>query len=408
MEYKVRKSDRIMRGEIVLPASKSISNRLLIIRDLSGKPLEIENLSNSDDTILLSEALASEKREKNVGHAGTAMRFLTALLAIKPGNWILTGSVRMKERPIGNLVEALRSLGAEISYLEKEGYPPLLIKGKNLRGGRCIIDSSVSSQFISALLMIAPVLQDGLEVELDRKIISSSYIRMTLELLRYYGIQYQWIENRISIKNQKYKSLSIMVEADWSAASYWYEMVSFSEEADLFIGGLRRNSIQADSVLAELFDGLGVKTIYLPDGLRLVKETRTPKRIEFDFNDNPDLVQTLAVSCGMLGIPYYFTGTESLRIKETDRIQALKTELAKFGISIQAASDGSWISWDGKSCLPADKIFRIRTYQDHRIAMSFAPIAVTGMNIVIEEPDVVNKSYPGFWNDLVKVGFQIE
>jgi 3-phosphoshikimate 1-carboxyvinyltransferase len=400
------KSDRNITADITLPASKSISNRLLIIRALSSQSFRIDNLSDSDDTRVLAEALSGHQDKINIGHAGTSMRFLTGYFSIRPGEIILTGSERMRKRPVGELVKALISLGADIQYLEKEGFPPLRIRGKELEGGRLTIDSGISSQFISTLLMIAPVLKHGLEINLKGNIVSPAYIKLTLSMMQLFGIRYDWRGSVIVISHQDYRPADIEVEADWSSASYWYEIAAMAEKADLIIRGLSQSSFQGDSVMAEIFKGFGVRTEYFDGGVKLTKDTAGLMRFDYNFLDQPDLVQTFAVLCGLKGIPFRFDGTVTLRIKETDRIYALTHELAKFGINLRSAGDGSWIESDGKYSIPKATI-KIRTYQDHRMAMAFATAAILGCNIDIENPGVVSKSYPGFWEDLKSAGFRI-
>lgn len=406
MEYFISKADRSLRGEISLPASKSISNRLLIIQALSQGQFQIGNLSDSDDTGVLKKALSEDRKVIDIGHAGTSMRFLTAYLSMTEGERVLTGSERMRDRPIGELVNALKGLGADIRYLEKGGYPPLLIRGKKLKGGKLKIDSSLSSQFISALLMIAPVLEKGLQIKLTGRTVSSAYIYLTLKLMESFGIRYDWSGDQIIIRAQEYCPVDVLVEADWSAASYWYEMAAISEDPDIIIRGLSPGSLQGDSIVSEVLTDFGIRTEYLDNGLRLTGSARPMARFDHNFTDHPDLVQTFAVLCGLRSIPFHFTGTETLRVKETDRVLALVTELAKFGIQIHSADDGSSIDYDGRSPLMNDAI-RINTYQDHRMAMAFAPAAILGYQLVIVDPEVVSKSYPGYWEDLKKVGFDI-
>ncbi len=406
MEYCIYKADRSLRGEITLPASKSISNRLLIIQALSPKQFQISNLSDSDDTCVLSDALTADKKTVDIRHAGTSMRFLTAYLSMEGGEKVLTGSDRMKHRPVGELVNALRALGADIRYLEKEGYPPLMIRSKKLKGGKLKIDSSFSSQFISALLLIAPVLEKGLQLKLTGHTVSSAYINLTLKLMESCGISYDWTGDQITIGAQKYDPVDVVVEADWSAASYWYEMAAISEDPDIIIRGLSSRSLQGDAVLAEICTDFGISTEYLDNGIRLSGKAGTITKFNHDFTDHPDLVQTFAVLCGLRSIPFHFTGTETLRVKETDRILALVKELSKFGIRIHSADDGSSMGYHGESTMDSGRI-RIDTYQDHRMAMAFAPAAISGYELIIVDPDLVSKSYPGYWEDLKKVGFNI-
>ena len=406
MQYRIVKPEHVTRGTVALPASKSISNRLLIINALSGNRCRISNLSESDDTAVLLHALQDGGKIKDIGLAGTAMRFLTAYLSITPGNWILTGAPRMKERPVGKLADTLAGLGAEIRYLEQAGYPPLEIRGKRIAGGTCRIDSSISSQFISALLMIAPCLEKGLIIELENKIISAAYIHMTLGLMSRLGITCDWEGNMIRIGHQEYKPGTIQVESDWSAASYWYAVVSLAEGAEMRLTGLHQASLQGDSVLPRLFESFGVATEFIPEGIRIFRYGSVTGPFEFDFQNNPDLVQTFVVVCGLLGIPFRMEGLETLRIKETDRVAALIAEMNKIGIHIHALPSGTAIEWDGKDRATVNP-GAINTYNDHRMAMAFAPSAWHLGEIRINDPAVVNKSYPGFWNDLSSVGCSI-
>jgi 3-phosphoshikimate 1-carboxyvinyltransferase len=400
------KRDRNIFSDITLPPSKSISNRLLIIQALSPKPFRIENLSDSDDTRVLADALSGHKHIVNIGHAGTSMRFLTGYYSITPGERILTGSERMKQRPIGELVRTLKALGADIEYTEKDGFPPLRIRGKQLEGGKLAINSGISSQFISSLLMIAPCLEKGLELHLEGDTVSPAYINLTLKLMEKSGIRYEWKKSVIIIPRQFYKSQDVMVEADWSAASYWYEMAAMSDKADLVLRGLKPSGLQGDSVLAAICKNLGVRTEYTESGVRLTSEPSGITHLKHNFLDHPDLVQTFVVLCVFKGISFRFDGTVTLRVKETDRVEALKKELEKFGISLQSAPDGSWIEYDGKPVVRNGTI-RIRTYQDHRMAMAFTPVAIVGFKIDVDNPGVVSKSYPAFWEDIKKAGFQI-
>ncbi len=393
---------------IKLPASKSVANRVLLIRALCGHPFSIDNIPDSDDTKVLQQALNDYVNQQiiDVGHAGTSMRFLTAFLCIQSGKeYLLTGSERMKNRPIAKLVEALKSLGADIQYQEKEGYPPLKIKGKKITGGTVSIDGGVSSQYISALLMIAPVFPEGLELILQNQVISASYIRMTLSIMQYFGVKTEWKGNRIIIQPQTYKSKDFIVEPDWSAASYWYQIAALAKKPDIFLAGLKKDSFQGDVKVAELFRRLGVQTDFLADGVRLTKNGDCEEYFSFDFIENPDLVQTLAVTLCQLNIPFSFEGTQSLKIKETDRIEALRKELLKTGKVIESPFPER-IQWKGTAIEQKDTPL-IQTYNDHRMAMCFAPLALCMKKILIEDPGVVAKSYPSFWEDLQLAGFQV-
>ncbi len=407
MKYLLRKKDKELKGSVFLPASKSISNRLLIIRALSGGLFAIDNLSDSDDTQILETALTSGNGTLDAGHAGTAMRFLTGYYAVTEGTRVLTGSERMKHRPIGPLVTALRKLGAHITYMEKEGFPPLKIHGHRLPGGHISIRSDVSSQFISSLLMIAPMMKNGLELQLKGEIISRSYIDLTLQLMMDFGIMYEWKNHTIRVPAQRYLPLDYFVESDWSAASYWYGMASLSDPCNLVLKGLYRTSSQGDHLLASLFEQFGLATEYISHGVRLRKTGKLPRRFDWDFTENPDLVQTFAVLMCKMGIPFHFTGTQSLVIKETDRILALVKELGRLGYTLRAGKDSRSLSWDGERKEP-QKNASIKTYQDHRMAMAFSLMAIDSDGIMIEDPEVVSKSYPRFWEHLEACEFEIK
>jgi len=392
---------------ISLPSSKSISNRLLIMNALSGNKIRIRNLSSSNDTTILLEALQPGKKEINAGNAGTAMRFLTSYLAVTEGEYVLTGSERMCQRPIGKLVQALRQLGADIEYLQKEGFPPLRIRGKKLQKQETEIDGSSSSQFISALLMIAPVLPNGLTLRLTGKIISHPYIDLTLKLLKMAGIESIYSGDLIRIEHQQYRETEITVEPDWSSASYWYSIAALSPECHITICDLPEVSLQGDAVIARHFATLGVKTEFNPQGATLSRISVTSSRFEENFEDTPDMVQTFVVCLGLLGIPFRISGAQSLRIKETDRIAALCNEMKKLGIMLTEPENGV-LEWNGRKEKPISDSYRFSTYDDHRMAMSFAPACLSGQPVAIEDPKVVIKSYPGFWEDLKNAGFGIE
>lgn len=405
MIYRITAPQHI-NGQINLPASKSISNRALILNALSYSPYLPQNLSDCDDTRVMVNAFNSNTNTFDIGAAGTAMRFLTAFLSKIGGVWYITGSERMKNRPIGILVEALRQCGAHIEYTEKEGYPPLKITGKALTGGELTLEGGISSQFISALLMIAPTMQKGLTLHLTGKIISVPYIRMTLAMLKRFGIESHWENNTIKIAPQNFIESDYIVESDWSAASYWYEIVALMSQAKVDLIGLQDVSLQGDAQIAKFFHHLGVNTLFSEKAAHLNKVPSTTNRMDLDLTNQPDLAQTLVVTCALKGIPFRFSGLQSLKIKETDRIEALKNELRKLGYLI-CDSDGSILEWNGEKCT-AEQEPLIETYEDHRMAMAFAPAAITFGSILIHHPEVVSKSYPHFWNDLEKMGFQIE
>jgi 3-phosphoshikimate 1-carboxyvinyltransferase len=406
MRYIIQGKQGKIEGKILLPSSKSISNRLLITRALSGKDFDIKNLSRSEDTRVLANVISGMPKEMNIGHAGTAMRFLTAYLAVTPGEWLLTGSERMKQRPIEKLVTALVDMGASIEYPEKHGYPPLKIKGQKLSAREVSIDGGISSQYISALLMIAPTFKAGLTINLENEVISSSYIYLTLKLMHEMGIKYQWEGNRIHVPAQEYQSKNIEVEPDWSSASYWYMIAALHGNVKIELPGLKKNSAQGDAEIARMFGPIGVKTSYNENGIIIESTGESMNDFREDFINNPDMVQSFAVALVLKGIPFCFTGTQSLRIKETDRVVALQNELRKFGATINY--DKGILSWDGQLGPQNLSPITIPTYQDHRMALAFAPAALSFKDLIIEDPEVVKKSYPGYWQDLMKVGFRVE
>lgn len=413
--YQLHKPDRKIKGQLRLTGSKSISNRALIIRALSGENFSIDHLAKANDTDLMMELLASTETVRDAGPAGTTFRFLTAYLALQPGSQILTGTERMKQRPIGVLVEALRHLGADIEYMEKDGYPPLRINAPKDIGktAELSISAGTSSQFISALLMIAPVLPNGLTLHLEGNIVSRSYIEMTLGLMKQFGVEHDWQGQSISIKPQTYRSAPFVVEADWSAASYHYALAAFADELDLQLDGLFPNSFQGDAALVEIMEKFGVHTTFNETGIRLTKNGQAlPPMLEWDFILCPDIAQTMAVICAGLGVQGLFTGLETLSIKETDRIKALQNELGKIGgflsklpARFSPKSNKEFFMVEGKASLDTEPTFA--TYEDHRMAMAFAPLAMLG-KIQIEEPMVVIKSYPAFYEDLELLGFEVE
>ena len=395
-----------LKATISLPSSKSICNRALIIAALSGKQTQLHNLSDCDDTRVLVRALQSEEEVIDIMAAGTAMRFSTAYFSTTPGTHVVTGTERMRQRPIGVLVEALRQLGADISYVEAEGFPPLRIQSKPLKGGSISLPANVSSQYISALLMVGPTLQEGLRLQLVGTIISRPYIDMTISLMRQFGAQVEWSdEATICVAPQPYQPLKeFSVESDWSAASYWYELVALSPDpaARIVLPYLFENSLQGDSRIREFFIPLGVRTTFTPEGVVLTKQqAEVPEVLRLDLSEQPDLAQTLVVTCAMLRQPFHFTGLQTLKIKETDRITALRTELKKMGVCVEEANDSELFCSDfGATELPSNAFVSIDTYDDHRMAMAFAPCALRYPALRINHPEVVSKSYPSFWEHL--------
>lgn len=387
-------------GEIFIGGSKSESNRLLILNALFGQVLNLQNLSDSEDSQVLQKALASNSQEIDIHHAGTAMRFLTAFYAIQEGTEkTLTGSARMKERPIGILVEALRSLGAEISYLEKEGFPPLKIKGKAIQKDFVELQADTSSQYITALMLVAPKLPKGLTIQLKGKITSLPYLKMTIALLKRLGISVELNDNRLSILPlQEIQSQNLVVESDWSSASYFYSFAALGNPVDLKIHSFYQNSLQGDSALVKIYEEyFGIHSEFDRNQIRLTKNSAfVLQDFELDLNHTPDIAQTIMVTAAALNIKCKLTGLETLKIKETDRIQALENELKKLGVETIGTSNSIEIT--GFESVPVI-ISSIKTYNDHRMAMSFAPLCLIHP-ISIENPEVVGKSYPNFWKDI--------
>ncbi len=386
--------------QIDLPSSKSISNRALILNALAYSAYDVQNVSDCDDTRVMIRALNSNDTTFDIGAAGTSMRFLTAFLSKTVGEWIITGSERMKQRPIKLLVDALNALGGRIEYVENEGFPPLRIFGSALTGGEITLNGGVSSQYISALMMVAPYMQQGLKIKLEGTVISVPYIQMTMSMMKEYGVDVTFENNTIDVRPQRYEPVQYTVESDWSAASYWFEVLSIAGKGRIFLKGLYAKSTQGDSKVAELFEQLGVKSVFTAEGVQLEATGNYCEKFENDFLDQPDLAQTFAVTCCMRGIPFHFKGVQSLKIKETDRVAALIAELAKLGFVLHEPAEGQ-LAWSGKSHPKSEALPSIATYEDHRMAMAFAPAALV-TPLCIEEPHVVSKSYPTFWDDIAK------
>lgn len=420
MRHTVSIPDAPLHAAIRLPASKSISNRALILHALAHGKQTPCNLSDCDDTRVMIRALQGKPEHIDIMAAGTAMRFLTAYLSVTPGTRTITGTQRMQQRPIRILADALRQLGADIEYAGNEGFPPLRITGTELQGNETTLAGNVSSQYISALLMIGAVLPEGLHLHLTGNIISRPYIDLTLQLMRDFGGRAEWTSGHsITVCPGGYRDVPFTVESDWSAASYWYQILALKgnedrkkrgplekkKECTIELLGLFPHSCQGDSRGAEIFSRLGVHTEYTERGVRLTPAGTPVTRLEEDMVDIPDLAQTFVVTCCLMDIPFRFTGLQSLKIKETDRIAALITELRKLGYPVHSEED-SILSWDGTRC-PAETNPVISTYEDHRMAMAFAPACIALPQIVIDEPQVVSKSYPGYWEDLKKAGFII-
>ncbi len=404
MVKKISAPEKPIRATINLPASKSLSNRALIIRALSGNDFEIENLSEAEDTKILLDALQSKDNIIDIGAAGTAMRFLTAYFAVGSGEKILTGTERMKQRPIAPLVDALKSLSAEIEYLEKTGFPPVKITGKRLLKNEVEVDGTISSQFLSALLMIAPILENGLKISIKGNLVSKPYAEMTIALMKHFGVSAAWKENRIEIAHQHYIPKAYKVEPDWSAAAFWYSVAALSKEIEITLPGLQKNSLQGDSILPELMKIFGVRTEFTQNGITLYKSSIVNRQslIKIDFSNIPDLAQSLTVLAAALDLQIQFSGIENLKVKETDRISALQTELKKFGKEF--IKEGDYYTLKGQFKKSEQTI---ETYDDHRMVFAFAPLALVCGSINIQNPETVKKSYPGFQEDLKSCGFRM-
>ena len=406
MNYRIYPPDEFNEITISLPSSKSISNRGLILNALTQNPIPIEGIAKCDDTDVMVAALSNTKNHINIGAAGTAMRFLTAYFATQEGrSIILEGSERMHQRPIKALVDALRQCGADIEYITNEGFPPLRINGKKLKGGNISLPASISSQYISALLMIAPTMDAGLTLTLEGDIISRPYILMTLSMMKTWGIDSDFSGNTITIKNCNYIPTEFKVEGDWSAASYWYEIAALSSE-NITIETLYSNSLQGDCKITGLFKELGINSHFEKNQVHLEPSPDFSPRLRIDMSEQPDLAQTVVVTCCLLGIPFHITGLSTLRIKETDRLSALQCELQKLSFVLTIENDSELI-WDGERC-PVYEIPEIETYKDHRMAMAFAPISIFLPGLIIKDIEVVTKSYPQFWEHLQQAGFKLE
>lgn len=407
-QIRISLKNNSLKGKIAIKGSKSISNRFLIMAALAGKNVAFKNISNSDDTIRLQRSLKMIDSCGNsripliidTGNAGTVMRFLAAFLCQKEGKWLLTGSERMKNRPIGELVNALKKLGAKIDYRGKSGYPPLLITGTKLKSKELTVDVSQSSQFVSALMMIGPFLGKGLTLTFPKPPVSFSYIQMTSNLMKALGIKVELANDSVKVATGTYQLRNLAVEPDWSSASYWYELVALAPEADVFLTGYQKESCQGDRVLPTIYKQLGVKTSFEKEGIRLTKNNNIAKELKTDCSSCPDLVPAILTSCAALGVKASLKGVGHLKFKESDRVEVFRTELAKIGAKITVKDDEV-------SLLPAmefpEKEIEFNTYKDHRVAMSLTPLAFKLKSVLINDPVVVEKSYPAFWNDLKRL-----
>jgi len=407
---RISKKGRRLEGTVEVPASKSICNRLLIIRSLSASPFRIHNLSESGDTVLLAGLLekigrgaSDEPVVLDCENAGTVMRFLTARLSVEPGRWLLTGSERMKQRPLGGLVNALKKLGCRITYQGISGFPPVLIEGRKIRGGRSEVEAGTSSQFITALLLIAPLLPEGLVLRIRGALTSLPYVLMTIHLMERFGINISLHDNLIAVEPGVYSPIDFTAEGDWTSASYWYEAAALAAEADVIIVGLVNSALQGDVVLREMYRSFGIETDFREEGVRLAKRGAVSPHFSFDFTHHPDLVPAVAVTCAGLKVRARLSGLDSLRVKETDRIAALHAELTRMSASVHTADPPALlINPSGLTIREA-----VRTYGDHRMALSFAPLALTGQEVTLDDASVAAKSYPRYWENLEKLGFAL-
>lgn len=410
MNLRLLPPEDFLQARLMLPLSKSMSARALIINALTPGADPLERVAACDDTDAMRHALADlSQTEVNIGAAGTTMRFLTAFYSCRPGIEVtLDGSERMRRRPIGVLVDALRSLGADIEYAGEEGFPPLHIRGRELKGGDLTLDASVSSQFISALLMIAPVTANGLTLRLEGEIVSRPYILMTLKMMADAGIECELYRDTATVKPGVYRKsgLPVEIEGDWSAAAVWYQITAISGGV-VTIDNLVKDSCQGDRVLADIYSRMGVDTEWCGEegGTDLCANPDADARADLDFSECPDLAQCVTVTCAMLGYPFRFTGLQTLAIKETDRIEALRRELAKIGVNITVEGPGT-ISWDGRR-MPVNELPVFDTYDDHRMALCLAPVSLFMPGIIIRDAGVVSKSYPEFWEHLRAAGFTL-
>lgn len=414
-QFKVTKADKKIAGTIKLDGSKSLSNRALIIRALCDDDFEISHCASADDVETMKQLLASDDEVRDAHHAGTTFRFLCSYLTLQKGSQVLTGSERMQQRPIGALVDALRSIGADIEYVKHEGYPPLRIGELNKESykNKVEVSAEISSQFITSLLLIAPSLPQGLEVTLVGDLVSRPYLEMTLKMMSYFGVEHEWTDQTISVKPQKYQARSIKIEADWSAASYYYIMAALSDATDLRLEGLDRDSLQGDSAIASVMEVFGITTTYEENAIILKTGGPEKQLLDHDFINDPDIAQSVAVACAGTGKPGVFSGLKTLKIKETDRIFALQKELAKVQVfftlmpaKFAKNSQKEYYTVEGKAQKP-DEVPDFDTYKDHRMAMAFAPLGML-FPVLVNEPDVVSKSYPGYWKDLQHLGFEVE
>ncbi len=409
LTYTIYKKDGKLSGEISLAPSKSITNRNLVIKALKSSKFDMKTISEKDAARLIDKSLRKGKVALDKGEPAKAIRFLGAFLAYFKGEWIITGSKEMKKRPVGDVIEILRNQGYNIKYLEREGFPPLKIIAKGLKGSITRVDASICSQFISSSLLISQTLSADEMVELKNQIINSPYIHQTIRLLAYLGINNTWEKQELLIEHELHDGTELSIESDWLSASYWYQLVALSSKANLKLNGLNPKSVQSDAIVKEIFESLGVKTTEVSGGVVLSKIKQKLKSLEYDLTNNPDLAPSLVVTCVAKKIPFRFSGIEVLRQKDTDRIIAMQTQMSILGAKLNVEKKGEFetLTFDGKSKIPKKGELRFSTFGDHRMVMSLAPLSVLGPSICIEDPRTVAKSYPCYWDDFKKIGFLI-
>jgi 3-phosphoshikimate 1-carboxyvinyltransferase len=413
---KIQYTNKKLKANIKLPGSKSISNRALMIRAYSGLEMAIDDLSDADDTRMLLQNLDQINNCSNssipmvvdCGNAGTVFRFLLTYLATKPGTWMLTGTVRMKSRPIADLVHSLRQLGAEITYTEEEGYPPVKITGATLKGGKTGVSMEKSSQFASSLIMAAPYWEKGLELELTGNLSSVPYLDMTLQMMEHYGAKLKRDGRIVNVFPLPYHKAKLRVEPDWSSAAFWYELVALSNEGELFLKGLSTKSLQGDKEMIQFFTALGVESYEETDGILIFKSAKKPVKSSFNLQNHPDMLPSLVATCCGIGLEADFTGLQNLQYKESDRTAALQNEMQKIGCLLQKTADGSYHLKPAKTIERKEPGIHFNTYHDHRMAMAFAPLVLKLGTITIESPEVIEKSYPKYWDELFKTGIAVQ
>lgn len=407
--YTISKADKDLLGEITLFPAKSISNKVLVFKVLKHSGRDQKNLPEKDEVEMMFEKAPKIKKSMYKGETGAALRHLRSFFNFFKGEWIISGTDKAKDHPIESVVKILQRQGVNIRFLERAGFPPFKLIGKNFKGNTILrVDSNISSKIISASLIISPNISNSLVLEMKDRIINSSYIELTLKALQYLGINSGWDKSETLIEPEFKDGSELTIEADWSATSYWYEIAALSNKCNLTIHGVNVDSTQSDIITKELFNQFGVKTTFIQDGIVLTKIKRTVKLFEYDFANNPDLVPTFVVACVMLKIPFRMIGVNDLHAKYNDRIKSLQLELKKFGavLTIDNKDDREVLCFNGKIKMP-NKPIEISTFDDHRMAMAFAPIAITGVPVIIDNPMLTSKSYPSYWDDFKKTGFSV-